>query len=102
MVFMDERSTVTTIIVTISMGLIVVFGANKNKHKRQNDILNRAIRKTEYQNIACYCVDTMTDREITQATFFQRSTCVKKFKCIANASKDCDLKQNNEWEYCLS
>ena len=85
---MDERSTVITIIVTISMGLIVVFGANKKKHKRQNDILNRAIRKTEYQNIACYCVDTMTDREITQATFFQRSTVF-----IANASKG--LKQNN-------
>ena len=79
---MDERSTVITIIVTISMGLIVVFGANKNKHKRQNDILNRAIRKTEYQNIACYCVDTMTDREITQATFFSAQPVLKNLNAL--------------------
>ena len=98
---MDEKSKVITVLVSIAMGLIVVIGATKNKYKRQNDILNRAIRKTEYQSISCYCVDTLTDRKITNATFFQRSTCAKKYKCKANASKDCNSKQNNEWEKCL-
>ena len=41
----------------INYSSVVTIGAIKNKDRRQNGILNRAINKTEYQSIACYCVE---------------------------------------------
>ena len=98
---MEDSSKMITVVVSIIMATVVTFGAIKNKDRRQNEILNRAIKKTEYQSIACYCVDTMQNRKKTKASI-QRSTCFKKYKCIENAETDCSLRQTNQWEKCPS
>jgi hypothetical protein len=97
---MEDSSKMITVVVSIIMASVVTFGAIKNKNRRQNGILNRAIKKTEYQSIACYCVNTMHNRKKTKASILQRSTCFKKYKCIENAQTDCSLRQNNQWEKC--
>ena len=97
---MEDSSKMITVVVSIIMASVVTIGAIKNKDRRQNGILNRAIKKTEYQSIACYCVDTMPNRKKTKASILQRSTCFKKYKCIENAETDCSLRQTNHWEEC--
>lgn len=97
---MEDSSKMITVVVSIIMASIVTSGAIKNKDRRQNGILNRAIKKTEYQSVACYCVDTMPNRKKTKASILQRSTCFKKYKCIENAESDCSLRQTNQWDEC--
>ena len=97
---MEDSSKMITVVVSIIMASVVTIGAIKNKDRRQNGILNRAINKTEYQSIACYCVDTMKNRKKTKASILQRSTCFKKYKCIENAEADCSLVQTNQWDEC--
>lgn len=93
---MEDSYKMMTVVISIIMASVVTFGAIKNKDRRQNRILNGAIKKTEYQSVACYCFDTMTDREKTKASILQRSTCFKKYKYVENAKTDCSLRQINQ------
>ena len=99
---MEDSSKMITVVISIIMASVVTFGAIKNKDRRQNEILNRAINKTKYRSKACYCVDTMQNRKKTKASILQRSTCFKKYKCVENAITDCSLRQTNLWEKCPS
>lgn len=95
---MEDTSKLITVVVSFIMASIVTIGAIKNKDNRQNSILKRAIKKTEYKSVACYCVDTIRDRTITKASMLQRATCVKKFNSSSNAKERCDADRSNEKE----
>lgn len=79
---MEDSSKMITVVISIIMASVVTFGAIKNKDRRQNGILNRAIKKTEHQSIACYCVDTMTDRKITNHPYYSAPPALRNISVL--------------------